>query len=414
MAQSSLARATASTAPNSSEVLLAQQTVASAQTTLLNAQNNLQKLLAMPSASDIATAQQAVTAAESQLQTARNNLDKILLGSTPEEIASARAALDSANSALETAQINWDRLESGADLETRQEYTALIAARSDYQSALSAFNLKTKGPEPGDVAVAQSAIDSANSLLSSSLARLEQVRGGSLPTDIGIAREAVSNAELALRQAQKDLDGATISSPIKGTVVSVGVNPGDQVTASTAAFSVLDPELIRVDATVDESNVIRLKQGMPVTVTFDALQGRSFQGIIATVTPAGVTQQGVVTFPVTVVFNSQGFTIPPGTTANLRVVAESKPNVIVVPQRALTRSGRNLSVTVMENGKPVSRPVRTGVTGDGFTEILEGLEEGEIIVTSAQQQTSGTGTFGAGGLPGLGTGAPAPGQPVRR
>jgi RND family efflux transporter MFP subunit len=206
-----------------------------------------------------------------------------------------------------------------------------------------------------------------------------------------------------------------VRAPFSGTVVSAGINPGDQVTATTAAFSVLDPNLVRIDATVDEANVIRLRQGMAVAVTFDALQGRSFQGAVASVTPAGVTQQGVVTFPVTVVFNSQGYTIPPGTTANLRVITESHRDVLSVPSRAIVRQGRQSFVQVLVDGKPDLKPVQTGITGDNFTEILEGVEEGEVIVIAAGQQTAGQqGAFGTGGLPGLGAGGPAPAQPARR
>ena len=417
LAESNLRKATEVPAPNSTDVLVAQQAVTQAETAYRNAVNNLQKLLQGLAADQAAMAQQAVTSAEGLLQTARNNLEKLLAGPAAEDVAAAKASLDTAQSNLETAQANWDRLTSLTDLESRPEYTQLMSARADHQTALSTYNTRTAGPRNTDVATAQAAVDAANSTLNSSLARLAQVLGGALPTDMGIAREAVATAELAVKQAQNDLDNAVLRAPFRGTVVSVGVNPGDQVGASTAAFSLLDPELIRVDASVDESNVIKLKPGMAVNVSFDALQGRQFAGVVATVTPAGVTQQGVVTFPVTVVFNGQGFTIPPGTTATLRVVTESKPNVLVVPSRAVVRQSRQTFVNVLVNGKPEPRAVRTGITGDNVTEILEGLEDGETIVISAPQTGGGqTGTFGAGGLPGLGTGAPgapAP-QPARR
>jgi HlyD family secretion protein len=415
-AQASLSQALTSTSPNASEVLAAQQAVTAAETSLQTARNNLAKLTQGPAASDLATAQQAVTSAESGVQTAHNTLQKLLDGAPAEEIAAAKAALDSAGSTLETAQTNWDRLNDGSDFETRSEYTALMAARADYQTALTNFNTKIQGPKPGDVAVAQAGVDSANASLNSALARLAQVQGGSLPADIGIARESVATAELAVAQAQRDLESATIRAPFGGTVVSAGINPGDQVSASTAAFSVLDPDLLRIDASVDEANVIRLRQGMPVTVTFDALQGRSFQGVVASVTPAGVTQQGVVTFPVAVVFNSQGYAIPPGTTANLRVVTESRRDVLVVPSRAIVRQGRESFVQVLVDGKPELKPVQTGITGDNFTEILSGAEDGEVIVMTAAQQSGGQqgGAFGTGGLPGLGGGGGAPPQPARR
>jgi macrolide-specific efflux system membrane fusion protein len=348
------------------------------------------------------------------VQTARNNLDKLLAGGTQDEIAAASAAVTSAKAALDTAQTNWDRLVSGADLSQRSEYTALVQARADYQTALSTYNTKIAPPKQGDVDAARANVDSANASVNAALAKLAQVQGGALPTDIGQAREAVNTAELALNQAQYDVDNAVLKAPMAGTVVAVGINPGDQVGASTAAFTLLDPTMLRIDATVDESSVIKLKPGMPVTVTFDALQGRQFQGIVAVVTPAGVTQQGVVTFPVTVMFNTQGYTVPPGTTATLRIVTDSKSNVLAVPSRAIVRAGGATTVLVPEDGKPVSHTIATGVTGDTYVEVTGGLSEGDTFISNPQAVQSGGqaqtgGAFGAGGLPGLGTGAPASG-----
>jgi HlyD family secretion protein len=404
--------------PAAAELAAAQQAVTQAETGLQTARNNLAKLQQGAVAADRAAAQQAVTAAEGQLATAQNSLAKLLAGPDPADVAAAQAALDTARSNLETAQTNWDRLTSLADLETRPEYTALMTAREAYQTALTSYSTRTAGPSAGDVEVAQRAVDAANVALNSALARLAQVLGGSLPTDIGIAREAVATAELAVKLAQNDLDNAVVRAPFAGTIVSVGVNPGDQVGANTVPFTLLDPTLIRIDATVDESNVIKLKQGMPVAVTFDALQGRQFQGVVATVTPAGVAQQGVVTFPVQVVLNAQGYTIPPGTTANLRVTVESKPNVLAVPSRAIVRQGRQTFVQVLVDGEPELKPVTTGATGDNLTEIVDGVDEGEqIVVSSPQKQGQAqSGTFGTGGLPGLGTGAPGgpAQQPARR
>jgi multidrug efflux pump subunit AcrA (membrane-fusion protein) len=158
---------------------------------------------------------------------------------------------------------------------------------------------------------------------------------------------------------------------------------------------------------VDESAVARLKPGQSVNVTFDSLAGRQFQGTVAVVTPSGVTQQGVVTFPVQIVFNAQGVTIPAGATATLRIVTESRPNALAVPSRAVQRQGGSSVVQVLEDGEPVARTVRTGITADNFTEITEGLQEGEtVVIQTAQTGATGqqSGTFGTGGLGGAGGG----------
>ncbi|MER3419993.1 MAG: hypothetical protein C4290_05485 [Chloroflexota bacterium] len=391
-AQAALAQAKSNLAKlqgqqSGTDVAAAEQQVRAAETALAQAQNNLNQLL-NPRPQDVAAAQQAVSQAQSQLDTARANLTK-LLNPDPNDVAQLKAALDSAKAALDTAQTNWDRLVNKVDLNLRPEAVTLAQARADYNSAQA------------QLAAAQ--------------ARLAQTLAGPLPTDVQQAQEAVNQAELALKTAQYNLDNAVLRAPFAGTVVQVNVNEGDQVSASTAVVTLLDPNQVRIDATLDESSVAQVRAGQQVLITFDALPGQQFQGQVAVVTPAGTTQQGVVTFPVTVVFNPRGVTIPTGATATLRIITERKDNVVAVPSRAIKVQGRTRTVDViLPDGKVESRPVQVGITGDnGLVEIVSGLQEGERVAIPTQQRAGQTtGTFGAGGLPGLvGPAGPAP---VRR
>jgi HlyD family secretion protein len=384
-AQAALAQAKSNLAKlqgqqSGTDAAAAEQQVRAAETALAQAQNNLNQLL-NPRPQDVAAAQQAVSQAQSQLDTARANLTK-LLNPDPSDVAQLKAALDSAKAALDTAQTNWDRLVNKVDLNLRPEAVTLAQARADYNSAQA------------QLAAAQ--------------ARLSQMLAGPLPTDVQQAQEAVNQAELALKTAQYNLDNAVLRAPFAGTVVQVSVNEGDQVGASTAVVTLLDPNQVRIDATLDESSVAQVKAGQQVLITFDALPGQQFQGQVVTVTPAGTTQQGVVTFPVTVTFNPRGVTIPTGATATLRIITERKDNVVAVPSRAIKVQGRTRTVDViLPDGRIESRPVQVGITGDnGLVEIVSGLQEGERVAIPTQQRAGQTaGTFGAGGLPGLGGGA---------
>lgn len=399
------------------ELIAAEQAIRAAESGLSTAQNNLAKLLT-PSPTDVAAAQQQLTAAQTQVTTAQGNLDK-LLRPNQDDIAQARAALDRAQSSLDTAQINWDRLASRSDIDQRPETTALNAARAEYQSALASYTLKTAGPRAGDVQSAQATINSAVATLAAAQARLAQLLAGTPASDIAQQREAVTQLELALKSSRNDLDNTVLRAPFTGTITAVGVNENDQIGATSAVATLLDPTLIRVDATLDESNVARVRAGQTALVSFDALGGRPIPASVAVVTPAGVTTQGVTTFPVSVVFSGQGAAIPAGLTATVRIVTERKDSVVVAPSRALKRQGRETSVdVVLPDGKLESRTVQTGLVGDaGVTEIVTGLTVGDVVaipaVARAGGQTAGAGgAFGAGGLPGLGAPA-APAQQRR-
>lgn len=397
------------------ELAAAEQAQRAAEQQLATAQNNLNKLLNPPPA-DLLAAQQAVALAQANLSTAQSNHDR-LVSPSADELAQVRATLDRARAALEKAQYDWDRLVNRIDLDQRPEATALKAAQADYAAALNSYNLKSGGPKAGDVQTAHANVQSAQAQLAAAQARLDQMKAGSLPSDIAQQRETVAQLELALKAAQNDLDNAVLRAPFAGTIVALSVNQGDQVGAGTAIATLLDPNLVRIDATLDESNVTRVKQDMRAIVTFDAIQGRPFIGRVAVVTPAGTTTQGVVTYPIVVVFDPQGTVIPAGLTATVRIITESKANVITVPSRAVRRQGSDRVVDVVgSGGKLEPRTVKVGLTGDaGTVEITEGLSEGERIAIPTTQRSSTSqsgGAFGAGGLPGFG--APPAAAPVRR
>lgn len=394
-------------------VRTAEQAIRSAESAIATARANLDKLR-NPGPADVAAAQQAVSSAQSALTSARNNLDKLL---TPAalDVAQAQAALDRARGALDVAQTNWDRLSNGSDLAQRPETSALNAARADYQNALATYTTRTSGPKQTDIDNANAAIASAQAAVASATAKLAQTLSGPLATDVAQQQEAINQLDLSLKSAQNDLDAATIKAPFAGTITAIGVNEGDQAGASTALATLLDPNLLRIDATLDESSVSKVKAGQRVSVTFDAIPGQQYTGTVAVVTPAGVSQQGVVTFPISVVFDPRGAQIPAGSTATLRITTEQKTGVIAVPSRAIQRKGRDVVIEVQTaDGKIESRTVVTGITGDNSTiEVVSGLNEGDRVVLPSRQQAAsptGGGAFGAGGV-NIGGGSA---QPVRR
>jgi len=405
-AQNNLAKLQGQTA--GADLASAEQAQRAAEAALATAQNNLNRLLS-PAAADVAAAQQLVASAQATLSTGQSTYDKLVHPSA-DDLAQVQAALDRAKAALVTAQTNWDRLVKGTDLDQRTEATALKSAQADYQSALASYTAKAAAPKPGDVQAAQAGVNSATASLTAAQARLAQLQAGAAEADLAQQQESVRPRELALQGAQNDLDNATLRAPFTGTVVSVGANEGDQVSAATAVVTLLDPSLIRVDATLDESGVARVKAGQQAIVTFDAIQGQQFTGQVASVTPSGTSSNGVVTFPVTVVFDPRGVSIPSGLTATVRVVVERKENALTVPSRAIKRSGRDTTVDVLQpDGSLESRPVQVGITGENNqVEILSGLNEGDKVAIPASGQRTGTtasasgtsGTFGTGVLGG--------------
>jgi len=159
----------------------------------------------------------------------------------------------------------------------------------------------------------------------------------------------------------------------------------------------------RINARVDESDVARIAVGQPAVVTVDALPNQNMTAHVAFIGAIPTISQGVVNYPITLDLDPTEAPIRPGMTANVAVEVTRRENVLLVPNRAVRTQGRNRIVEVMVDGKPVVRPVTVGLSNDQFTEIANGLQEGDEVVipstTTAAPRVSGPGGFGGVGGP---------------
>ncbi len=152
-----------------------------------------------------------------------------------------------------------------------------------------------------------------------------------------------------------------------------------EMTGASSTVSVVDPNDLRIDATVDESDVAKLEVGQTANITFDSLPGRDFTGQVIAVAPSGTLQSGVVTYLVSLsIAKPSG--LKPGMTANANIVYLNRDNVLTVPNRAIRAQGRNRVVEVVGAQGNQTRQVQVGVSNDQVTEIAQGLDEGDEIV----------------------------------
>ena len=184
--------------------------------------------------------------------------------------------------------------------------------------------------------------------------------------------------------------------------VSFDVARGETV----AIMTLVDPTQIRTDVTVDESDIAKIAPGMPAQISFDALPEKRLTGKVMGVSPTSTVTQGVATYAVSVSIDSTDGSVPVGLTANVGIVTQQKTGVLLVPNRALRRAGRNQVVDVLTaDGKTETRPVTTGLGNDQVTEVVDGVSEGETVLlpaTTTQQPRVG------------GFGGPGPGAQVIR
>jgi HlyD family secretion protein len=263
------------------------------------------------------------------------------------------------------------------------------------QTAQAKLTQLQAGPTQADLEAAKSGIAAAQ-------ASLATKSGNTKPSDVALQQEAVRQAELGVQQAQIDMDNNTLVAPFDGIVGSVNGNPGETAPSGTTGFlTLVDPNAIRVDVTVDETDVAKVAVGKPTTITFDAVPGRTLRGKVISVAPSGTLSQGVVTYPVSISVDSRDQALPGGLTASATITIDEKNDVLIVPLRAVRRQGHDQVVDIAaDTAKPAARVVKTGVQNDQFVEITDGLQEGEQLLIAGT--TTRVPTGGGPGVPGGG------------
>ncbi len=153
-------------------------------------------------------------------------------------------------------------------------------------------------------------------------------------------REAsVAQAKSTLNQSKVDLSYTTIRSPIDGTVIDRPVNAGQTVAASMNApvlFKVAsDLTKMKVQCSVDEADIGKVKEGQKVRFTVDAFQGETFNGTILQVRYAAVTTQNVVTYTTIVDAPNPDLKLRPGMTATVTIITGEANGVLKIPNSSM-------------------------------------------------------------------------------
>jgi HlyD family secretion protein len=244
--------------------------------------------------------------------------------------------------------------------------------------------------------------------------------GGSTDTDtpqqIASDQAAIDTARADLTEAEQSLKEATLTSPIAGTVVSVGISVGDTVSASssTKIVTIIGTKSYEVQATLDSSQIPLVKTGQSAGVQIDGVSG-ALEGTVAQVGPVQSTSSGY-SYPVVVALPATDDQIYSGSTANANIATGEVTKVVAVPTSAVQSLGANSYVLVLEKGQLTRKVIKVGMIGDTYTQVLSGLTPGQSIVlvdyseavpSSNTNTSGGLGNFlggGGGGFPGGGGG----------
>lgn len=374
--------------------------------------------------------------------------------------------LTTARDALDRAQTAYDRVAND-----NQAKNYLNADWGPYQglvnnltNAQSAYDLAVSNCDVAKTSLNDSAVRSAQAQVQSAKTTLDNLLSPRAEKQIQSAAQ-LEQSRLSLVQAQQTLANATLIAPFDGVITIINITAGG-ASGSGAAIELADMSQLHVDVLVDETQISTVKPGQKTQLTLDALPTITLTGQVAGIDPAGTVSQGVVNYAVHVNLDPTDVPVRLDMTANAMIIAETRQNVLAVPNAAIQTGGfggnrqggaggfngqggqagaangqagqsgansqdgsnvqsgqavtntqggqaaqgaqrvRGPFVLVMRNGQPVQVQVAVGLATADLTEVSGDLQEGDLVVIITATTTAGGFPGGGGGFPGGGGGFP--------
>lgn len=194
---------------------------------------------------------------------------------------------------------------------------------------------------------------------------------------------AYENAQNQLAQARKQLSNAVITAPISGQISQKAVEAGAFVNLGTSIVTIVDVSRLKVQLSVAENDVYALKVGDPVEITTTVFPGVEYEGKITFISPSGDDAHN---YPVEISFANQAKNqLKAGTYVDVAFNRKSQVPSLQIPREALVGSVKNAQVYVVNNDNVAQlRKVTIGADNGNYLEVLEGVKEGERVVTTGQ------------------------------
>lgn len=261
--------------------------------------------------------------------------------------------------------------------------------------------------------------------------QIMQLENDTLERQIISSELKVKELNTQLEQLLKDLELYKGTAVIGGTIVKQDIMEGDNIKAGEVLSTIADHEKMEFVLDVDELDIANVKVGMEASITVGAFPDKVFKGTVVKVANEGTSQNGVTTYPVTVVVSNPEQLLG-GMNVNAEIIIQQKQNVLTVPVSAVQKVRNQNFVLVPKksgsqnetsqqrpgnarraDGNPVnpaqrterpSRPsgvrtygsdiemkqVQVGIADETNIEIIEGLNEGDIVLVASQASTNGS------------------------
>jgi HlyD family secretion protein len=214
--------------------------------------------------------------------------------------------------------------------------------------------------------------------------------------DIADQKNQVDRAEESFLDAKEKLADYYVRAPFGGIVTDIGVEKGDTIGSSALICTLITKQQI-AEISLNEVDIAQVKAGQKVTLTFDAVEDLTITGEVLEVDTLGTVNQGVVSYNVKISFDAQDERVKPGMTVSASIIINVRQNVLMVPSSAIKANNGISYVEVVSGAIDASfsanvsglsssqslsaQTIEVGASNDTMTEVINGIEEGKMIVT---------------------------------
>lgn len=350
------------------------------------------------------------------------------------DLKAQQAALNAAladSSASEAATASSDENIAVAQSQVDHDKADLEQKRIDLKRSKDLFDSKLVSSQ--DYEAKRILVDLAEATLASSQRKVQQAKAmkAQSAAQLASAQRKVAQSQAMVARSQNILSQYEAVAPLDGVITNLPVRvgetvvPGIQNSAASTIMTIADMSIITAEVHVDETDIVSVKMDQSADVTIDAIPNRTFKGKVieigdtALVRSTGVaasqsqtSSQEAKDFKVVIALDIPEEMVRPGLSCTAKITTAIRKDALSIPIQALTVRQRGQlqpvkpgkpqtaqqdpatqrrmkeelqGVFVLQGGKAVFRPVKTGISGATEIEVLEGLKDGDQIVTGSYQ-----------------------------
>jgi HlyD family secretion protein len=348
---------------------------------------------------DDSTQQATLTQAEYNLKAAEIALNKLLQPVSEDDVAKAQANVNAAQAAysaragsvspatVKAYELQYQKAQQG--LTDSSKLRAQAGGRYDsddpnYKQAVAQEGIAWADAETARLNLAKvkrgQSLESATANIAYYQAILAQVKAGPKQADIDAAQANYVSAMIQHDQAKHTLDNLHLIAPFSGVISKLNIKVGE--ISSGTAIVLTDNSTLFVDVNVDEVDIGKVRLNQSTSTTLDALSGVTLNGKVTRIAQTADISAAVITYVVRVALDSNTAPLKVGMTANVTFLVNEVKDVIRIPNQflRLNRATKQMTVNLVNaNGSITEIPVKIGLQGSDYSEVIEGLVAGETV-----------------------------------